>query len=129
MENCKVAALISIHGDPPPLCRFYITSPTLGPTSPGTKYELISLYECSHWAAFYFQFMLPRFEALMGESCPHKHPRNNQKMLGIEFNLTESCSGVCPTYRIIQIGPTGFDFVGSRNFVRTEMRFWIVNIC
>ena len=96
--NCKVAALISIHGDPPPLCRFYITSPTLGPSSLSSKYELISLYERSHWAAFYFQFMLPRFETVMGESCLLKHPRNNQKMLSIGSNQTEFCFSSLKVY-------------------------------
>ena len=44
VENCKVAALISIHGDPPPLCRFYITSPTLGGLGPPAWAQNTSWY-------------------------------------------------------------------------------------
>ena len=54
VENCKVAALISIHGDPPPLCRFYITSPTLGPTSPAQNtswYHFMSAHTGQHFTS------------------------------------------------------------------------------
>ena len=59
VENYKVAALISIHGDPPPLCRFYITTRHMDP----------AWTQNTRW--YHFMTRWPRWHHFTFNSCCH----------------------------------------------------------